>query len=135
MASPHEQVVAQLVIYKTKTTRLNSAVSGLIELGSRASIPVINLKVQKSVDLIEEIQNELDVMDAEPVQVMFDEIVGLMTELEDNVAELEAGIRRHAAAGYLDKITTLWSELEDKNTEDDMMEAFVSDCQKIWNSC
>ncbi len=127
---PHEQVVAQLVIYKTKTTRLNSAVSGLIELGSKASIPVINLKVQKSVDLIEEIQNELDVMDSTPVQEMYDEIAGLVTELESNVFELEAGIKRRAATGHLDKITVLWSELEAKNNEDDLLEAFVSDRRK-----
>ncbi len=94
MASPHEQVVAQLVVYKKKITRLNNAVLGLIGLGSKASIPVINIKVQKSVDIIEEIQNDLDVMDSVPVQVMYDEIVDLITELEGNVVELEAGIRR-----------------------------------------
>ncbi|MCP3664652.1 MAG: hypothetical protein GY696_19540 [Gammaproteobacteria bacterium] len=130
MALSQEQIVANLVIYKKKLTRLNNPVVALIELGSKASIPVINMKVQKSVNTMEEIQNELDIMDSEPMQVMFDEIVGLMTVLEDNVTELEAGIRRRAAVRYLDKITTLSSELEDKNTEDDMMEAFVSDCQK-----
>ncbi len=130
MALPHEQVEAQLVIYKKKITRLNKAVLGLIGLGSKASIPVINIKVQKSVDVIEEIQNDLDVMDSVPVQVMYDEIVDLITELEGNVVELEAGIRRRAATGYLDKITTLWSELEGKDNEDDLLEAFVSDRQK-----
>ena len=119
------QIVANLVIYKKKLTRLNNPIVALIELGGNASIPVINMKVKNSVNTMEGIQNELDIMDSEHVQVQFDEVVGLMTVLEDNVAELEAGIRRRTV-----RINTLWSEIKDKDTEDDMMEAFVSDCQK-----
>ncbi len=102
-----EQLVANLVIYKKKLTRLNKPILALIELGGKASIPVINVKVKNSVNTMDEIQNELDIMDSESVQVMFDEVVGLMTELESNVTELEAGIRRRAAAGHLDKLNTL----------------------------
>ena len=115
MALSQEQLVANL-IYKKKLTRLNKPILALIELGGSASIPVINVKVKNSVNTMGEIQNELDIMDSEPVQVLFDEVVGLMTDLEDNVTELEAGIRRRASAGYLDKLNTLWSELKDKDT-------------------
>ncbi|MCP4268200.1 MAG: hypothetical protein GY777_21940, partial [Candidatus Brocadiaceae bacterium] len=130
MAAPQEQIEAKLIVYKKKITRLNKAVIGLVELGGKASVPVINIKVEKSVEVIEEIQNDLDIIDPVPVQEMYDEIVDLIAELECNVVELEAGIRKRAATGYLDKVTSLWSELEGKSNEDDLLEAFVSDRQK-----
>ena len=76
------------IIHKRNLALLNKSIIALIEKGDDASVLIIDMRVKNSIKTIGNIQDELILVDCGSVQEQFDEVIALISELEDNVAML-----------------------------------------------